>query len=254
MRAIFSHRFFAHKAGFTSSSFCLSVIKGRYNLSPVATTKIVRALELDPRQTAYFQALVNYNQSKRSEEREEAWTRIRELRKQVEFASLREPQQKYFSHWYYPVLRELATHPSWDGDFIKLARWLDPQLSTEEARSGVHDLVEWGILSLDEAGKYHPTDALIHAEGTPPVALRQIRREFLQHGIGALDTKTPAQRFATFSTLAMSEDSYEFATQVLEEARRKIIARAAGDSQVEKVYQMVLQVFPLSRALTEDSQ
>jgi len=218
-----------------------------------ATQKLVHALELDPRQATYFQALVNYNQSKRSEERDQAWGTIRELRKQVEFASLSQPQHKYFSRWYYPVLRELAIHPKWDGDFIKLARWLDPQLSTEEARTGVQDLVDWGILAKDSAGKYQATNALIHAEGVPPVALRQIRREFLQHGVGALDTKTPAQRFSTFSTLAMSEDSYDFALHILEEARRKIIARAAGDTHVEKVYEMVLQVFPLSKLLTEVS-
>ena len=251
MRAAFSHRFFARKAGFSSSSFCLSVIRGRFNLSVAALEKLVRAMELDTRQAAYFKALVQYNQSKKPQEREAAWVQIQELRKSVEFKSLGAPQQGYFSHWYYAVLRELACHPAWDGDFLRLARWLEPQLSTEDARKAVQDLLEWGLLIQEPNGRYRQTNALLNADGVPPVALRQIRREFLQHGVGALDALPPSLRFTAMTTLAVSKSSYEYAVQVLEEARQKIIARAADDSSVEKVYEMILQVFPLTRPIGE---
>ena len=252
LRAAFSHRFFAQKAGFTSSSFCLSVIKGRFNLSRTATEKILKALELDHRQSSYFTALVQYNQAKQPPERDNAWGQIQELRRSVQFQGLSVPQHGYFSRWYYPVLRELITHPQWDGDFIQLARWLTPTLTTEVARSAVQDLLNWGIVSQDSAGRFVAASQLIHGEGVPPMALRQIRREYLQNGVAALDALPPSQRFATFTTLAMSENTYDFALKVLEDARRKIIARAADDPKVEKVYEMVLQVFPLTKRISGD--
>ena len=252
MRATFSHRFFARKAGFTSSSFCLSVIKGRFNLSHVATEKVLKALELDNRQSSFFTALVQYNQAKQATEREDAWMKIQELRRAVEFQGLAVPQHGYFSHWYYPVLRELITHPQWKGDFIQLARWVTPTLSTEVARAAVQDLLDWGIVIKDPQGRYVASSPLIHGEGVPPMSLRQIRREYLQNGIGALDALPPSQRFATFTTLAMSENTYDYTLRVLDDARRKIIARAAGDAKVEKVYEMVLQLFPLTKRISGD--
>jgi uncharacterized protein (TIGR02147 family) len=253
-RAAFSHRYFAQKAGFTSSSFCLSVIKGRYNLSSSATEKMVRAMELDPRQAIFFGALIRYNQSKSATEREAAWVAIQSIRRQVEFTSLTLPQQGYFSRWFYPVLRELVTHPAWDGNWITLARRVDPALTVEETREALHNLESWGLIEKTPEGKFRCSSVLLNAEGVPPIALREIRREFLQLGIGALDSKPPSQRFTTFTTLAMSESSYEYALKVLEEARRKIIAKAAGDERVEKVYEMVLQVFPLTKLIAEEKR
>jgi len=248
-RATFSHRFFARKAGFTSSSFCLSVIKGRFNLSQVALGKVVGALGLDTRQASYFGALVQYNQAKHQADRDQAWLEIQQIRKAVAFKKLESPQHGYFSRWYYPVIRELAVHPSWNGDELQLARMLEPQITTEEAREALQNLLDWEILLKAPSGKYLANSQMINAEGVPPVALRTIRREFLQLGVGALDTMPPSQRFLTFSTLAMSEDSYEYALQVIEDARKKILTRASADDNVQKVYELVLQLFPLTRPL-----
>ena len=93
LRAVFSHRFFAAKAGFSSSSYCLNVIRGRFNLTPKSVDKMAQAMELDNRQKAYFAALVQYNQAKRTEEREFAWNQILQIRTQNEFAHISNNQK-----------------------------------------------------------------------------------------------------------------------------------------------------------------
>lgn len=82
--------------------------------------------------------------------------------------------------------------------------------------------------------------------------LRQIRREYIQHGIGAVESKKPFERFATFTTLAMSASSYDYAVRVLEEARQKIIARASDDNVVDKVYEMMILTYPMSRSVKKE--
>ena len=62
------------------------------------------------------------------------------------------------------------------------------------------------------------------------------------------------ERFAAFTTLAMSEKSYNYAVEVLEEARKKIIARAANDSEVERIYEMMLVAFPMSRKIGKEAE
>lgn len=262
MRAVFSHRFFAAKAGFSSSSYCLNVIRGRFNLTPKSIDKIARAMEFEPLQKSYFEALVQYNQAQQVNERESAWGQIVQIRKQIEFTHLGAKEQLYFSKWYYPIIRELVVSSHWKGDYMLLARSLDPQITTEEAREAVKNLVEWGLIrevpSEDSdagahAARFEETSQMLDASAIPPMALRQIRREYVQHAIGAIENKTKNERFAAFTTLAMSEGSYNYAVEVLEEARKKIIARAANDSNVERVYELMMVAFPMSKKMEKEA-
>ena len=252
MRSVFSHRFFAAKAGFSSSSYCLNVIRGRFNLTPKSIEKISKAMDFEPLQKEYFEALVQYNQAQQVDERDQAWKQILQIRKQIEFTHITTREQAYFSKWYYPVIRELAADTQWHGDYRVLARSLTPQITTEEARDAVKNLLEWGLLRKLDDGRYVQTSQMLDAAEIPPIALRQIRREYIQHAIGAVESMPKDERFAAFTTLAMSESSYNYAVEVLEEARKKIIARASNDTNVERVYEMMLVAFPMSKKVGKE--
>ena len=253
LRAVFSHRFFAAKAGFSSSSYCLNVIRGRFNLTPKSIEKISKAMDFEPLQKAYFEALVQYNQAQQVDERDQAWEQILQIRKQIEFTHVTTREQAYFSKWYYPVVRELAVESDWNGDFRVLARSLTPQITTEEAREAVKNLLEWGLLKK-EGERYECVSQMLDAAEIPPIALRKIRREYIQHAIGAVESMPKDERFAAFTTLAMSESSYNYAVDVLEEARKKIIARASNDTNVERVYEMMLVAFPMSKKVGKEAE
>lgn len=253
MRAVFSHRFFAAKAGFSSSSYCLNVIRGRFNLTPKSIEKIAKAMDFEPLQKAYFEALVQYNQAQQVDERENAWEQILQIRKQIEFTHVTTREQAYFSKWYYPVVRELAASSDWNGDYRVLARSVTPQITTDEARDAVKNLLEWGLLRQLDDGRFEETSQMLDATEIPPMALRQIRREYIQHAIGAVESMPRNERFAAFTTLAMSENSYNYAVEVMEEARKKIIARASNDLNVERVYEMMLVAFPMSRKIGKEA-
>ncbi|MCQ2055706.1 MAG: TIGR02147 family protein [Fibrobacter sp.] len=255
MQAVFSHRFFAAKAGFSSSSYCLNVIRGRFKLTPKSIEKIAKAMDFEPLQKDYFEALVQYNQADQVEKRESAWKRIAEIRKQIKFTPVNTREQAYFGKWYNPVIRELAVNSNWDGDYIKLARMVEPQITTDEAREAVKNLVEWGMISEVKKGdkvQYKETSQLLNATQIPPILLRQIRRDYIQHAIGAVEHKSKDERFAAFTTLAMSEKSYNYAVEVLEETRQKIIAKVANDSNVEKIYEMMIVAFPMSKNMKKE--
>ena len=253
MRAVFSHRFFAAKAGFSSSSYCLNVIRGRFNLTPKSIDKIAKAMDFEPLQKSYFEALVQYNQAQQVDERENAWEQIVQIRKQIEFTHITTREQAYFSKWYYPVVREMAVNADWHDDYMVLARMLTPQITTEEARDAVKKLLEWNLLKK-VGDHYEETSQMLDASEIPPIALRQIRREYIQHAIGAVESMPKDERFAAFTTLAMSESSYNYAVEVLEEARKKIIAKVANDPNVERVYEMMLVAFPMSKKIEKEAK
>lgn len=222
------------------------MIRGRFNLSIKSIDKLAKAIEFSAIQKQYFTALVDYNQAKCPEERDLAWNQILQIRQQLEFTHITHGQQDYFSKWYYPVLRELVVHLDWNGDYIKLARSLDPVISTEEARVAVKNLEEWGLIRDLGNGRYEATSLMLDAIKVSPISLRQIRREYIQHAIGCIESKKKEERFSAFTTLSMTEESYAYAVNVLEEARKKIITRAAGDKEIEKVYELMVVLYPMS--------
>jgi hypothetical protein len=57
------------------------------------------------------------------------------------------------------------------------------------------------------------------------------------------------ERHTTCLLLAMSEDSYRKATELLTDAAQKCLALAAADPRVDRVWQVALQVFPASLPL-----
>ena len=252
LKPVFSHRFFAAKAGFSSSSYCLNVIRGRFNFTVKSIEKFSKAVSFTDLQKSYFFALVFYNQAVHPEERDHAWNQILKIRQQLEFTQIQHEQQDYFSKWYYPVLRELVVHLDWKGDYIKLARSLDPPITTEEARLAVKKLIEWALIEKSSDDTYKTTSHMLNAQKIPPIALRQIRREYIQHAIGSIESKGKDERFSTFTTLTMSEESYRYAVQVLEEARQKIISRAASDMSVEKIYELMVVLYPMSKAILKE--
>ena len=199
--------------------------------------------------------MVEYNQAKQVEERENAWDEIVQIRSKNEFVHISEDQQDFFSKWYYPVLRELVCQPAFDGDMMRLARMVVPAIPTEEARVAVENMIRWNLIQKTVDGKFQKTAEMIDAKNVSPMNLRKIRREYVQQAIGAIESKKAHERFAAFTTLAMSESSYDYAVKILEEARQKIMAKAADDPEVEKIYEMMIVMYPLSEKLkTEDAK
>lgn len=248
----FSLRFLALKAGFSSHSFLDNVIRGKRNLTLESLRKVAKYLRLGRRETAFFQHLLLYNQAKTYQEREESLREMGKIRKSIEFYRVQEDQYAYYAQWYLPVLRELAVYSDWKGDFKKLAEQVRPAISTDQAKQGIRTLIEIGLLRLDKAGAYAQTDRVVTAEDVPGYIFREVRTQYLLRAIEAAESLPAHQRHVAYSVLAMSRRTYEEITRMLDEERKKALVMASEDSEVDGVYGLSMQVFPLSSGLRPD--
>lgn len=246
---IFSNRYFAMKAGFKSSSYILSIIKGRFNLSYATLHKTISAMELNGASAQFFENLVFYNQAKEFDEREKYFQKLEEIRKRTNFYKLDNRQYEYIKAWYFLVLREIAVLFDWKDDFKKLARMIRPQISTEEARSAIGIMLEIGLLTKDDSGHYHQNSASLNLEGVPKYLLTNLKKELIMRGADAVQVIDKSERFAAFSTLTMCKETFDFACEVLEDARRKIIGKSLNDSNPDKVFEMNVLLFPVSHSI-----
>jgi uncharacterized protein (TIGR02147 family) len=254
MRSVFSHRFFAQRAGFSSSSFCAHVIEGKRNLTPDSVVKMVKGLGLSGRHLAYFTALVQFNQAASIQEREINLAKMERLRKSSEFYRIHQKQFAYYDEWYYPVIRELVVYSNWNNDYVKLARLVQPAIPPEKARQAVVALVAMGLLEEKGDGTYLQTNQVVTASEVPASVTRKTRKELILKALESIETLSPTKRHVAGATIAMSEQTYKSAIEILDETRKKIIEMAATDTIVDGVYQLNIQAFPLSKSLIDTSQ
>lgn len=246
LRATFSHRFFARRAGFSSSSFCAHVIEGKRNLTTKSLRQMNRGLGLGGRAAKYFETLVFYNQSKTIEERESFARVLQRIRKAANFYKVNQRQYAYYDQWYHPIIRELAVFSDWNGDFARLGAMVRPSISADKAKKAVETLVSVGLLVVDENGEYRQVSEALTAEGVPPVVTRAFRREYLHLAGHAMEELEIKDRHVSGVTVAMSRARFDHLCARLDDIRREVLENAIDDTHVDGVYQFNFQAFPMT--------
>lgn len=249
LSSAFSHRYFARKAGFSSSSFCAHVIEGKRNLTLNSLRKMVRGLGLSGKPESYFTTLVLYNQADTVEDREHYYPQLERLRKSTRFYRIQGKQHAYYDEWYYPVIRELAVYADWHGDYAVLGNLVRPPLPPERCRKAVETLIEIGLLRRNADGTYTQLSSAVTAEGVPAVVTRKSRKEFILRAIEAMEDLPVDERHISGVTAAMSEKRYKEIMDQIDALRREILTAATGDSTVDGVYQFNFQLFPVSNRI-----
>jgi uncharacterized protein (TIGR02147 family) len=250
-RAAFSHRYFARKAGFATSSFCAHVIEGKRNLTLKSLKKVTRGLAIKGRAATFFKYLVLYNQASTPRDKDLYFKKINRVRKSSAFYSVQKTQYAYYDEWYYPVIRELAVYSGWDGDYAALGSMVVPSLQPEKARRAVELLLDIGMLVKKGNGSFALPHEAVTAIDVPPAVTRKSRREFITLAQDAMEKLPVDSRHISGVTVLMSAEGFERIAAGFDALRENIIAEALKDDKKEKVFQFNFQAFPLSKAFAE---
>jgi len=245
----FSHRSFAQKAGFASSSFFSHVIDGKRSLTESSMEKMLRGVSLRGRRATFFKTLVLYNQAETVEEREELYKRLNRIRRGSELFTVNEKQWSYYEEWFYPVIRELAVLGDWENDFKKLGELVTPVITPEKARKAVDLLLDIGMLKrVDKT--FSLSHNTVSAKDVPTVVTRKMRREFIHLAEEAMEKLAVEERHISGVTVTLTEKQYRIVEEKINELRQAILSETLGETAGPgKVYQINLQAFPLSKTV-----
>jgi uncharacterized protein (TIGR02147 family) len=250
LRTTFSHRYFARKAGFATSSFCAHVIEGKRNLTPASLKKVIRGLAIRGRAATFFRFLVLYNQASTAREKDLYYTKLNQIRKSSGFYPVQQAQYAYYDEWYYPVIRELAVYSGWNGNYAALGSMVVPPLQPEKARRAIETLIGIGMLIKTEYGSFALPHEAVTAIEVPPAVTRKTRKEFIALAQDAMEKLPVESRHVSGVTVLMSAAKFDQIAARFDELRKEIIAEALEDDKKEKVFQFNFQAFPLSRDIT----
>lgn len=249
-RSVFSWREFSKIAGFSSSSYMKVVCDGKSKLSRVGVERTGAAMGLVGFEMEYFRAMVEYGQAATEAKKKAAYEKMLGIAKVHKVRVMEGDLFEFYDSWQNPVVRELA--PLMPGATPgEMAKMCYPEVSAAEVQKSLNFLMKAGLLKKAGDNAFELAETSIR--GTPDatrLALRGMHREMSKLATPAINLPVEERHFSGV-TMGLSRESFNKIENVLDECRRKIVAIAAEDKDIDQVYRLNLQLFPLTRKAKE---
>jgi uncharacterized protein (TIGR02147 family) len=251
---VFSYRYFCIKAGIKSPALFQEIVAGKRNLTSKTIPRFIKGLDLSPIDAQYFTALVHFNQSKNMHEKTQYLDLMNSLKRKVPREVVPIDQYAFYSRWYLLILRELACIVPWNGDFGALAKAIVPPIKKSEAQEGIRFLVEKGFLTVNKNGDYSQTKrAITSGSEVTSIGIRNFNEHMTRRGADAINEFSTEVRDIRTMIVGISPESYPLIKHEIREFMDRVARIVDNDEQSDRVYNLGIQLFPVSKFDNEES-
>jgi uncharacterized protein (TIGR02147 family) len=256
VRPSFSFRLFAKLAGLRSPNFLKLVIDGQRNLGADSIARFAQALELSAADAEFFADLVAFSQADSLAEKNRAFERIAASRRFRQARRIDGELFAYLSHWYNPVIRELAAREDFQEDPRWIAAQVAPRISPSEAAEAMKLLLSLGLLVRDpktgRAVRGEPTLATEHEVRSLGAAA--FHRQMLERAAASIEDVPRELRDLAALTVCISPETAALVKQRIHQFREVLAELCDSDTRGSVVYQLNVQWFPLSLVESGESK
>lgn len=253
-RPAFSYRYFARRAGHTSPNFLKLVIEGKRNLGPASITAFARALELDAEEASFFAELVAYGQAKTDADKNKHLTRITAARNYRKAGRIEGQLFEYLSHWYLPAIRELVARTDFVEDPKWIARELVPAITAKKAADGLKVLLNLGLVRRMPDGRLERGDPSWTTGPEPSSKIVEaFHNQMLTLATEGLQKFSADERSVSSLVVCVKAKTVTELKRRLTSFQQELLALCDADEEPEVVYQVGMQLFPLSRPRSDAS-
>lgn len=243
-KKFYSFRYVASKTGI-DASFYVRIINKQKHIGESKIETLADFLELNERQKEYFYTLVLFNRATNDQVAKDLFSKLMSLKTSFGREIL---NFRYFAEWYIIPMREFLNYYSFDGDYEKLGLQFIPSISENEARNAVKTLVELNLIKEDDKGFLRPCDTLLTTgDQWKSIAISNFQKAMINLGKEAIDRFEPDLRDISTVTVSTSQECMAAISERLAQARKEILEMIAVEKSVDGVYQINLQVFPLTK-------
>lgn len=229
----YSLRAFAKNLGISHTALSL-IFSGKHKTNPKFVSKIVDKLDLSFRQRKLFLA-------EHSHELKDSNTPSSETHQIIDH-----DQFSMISEWqHYGILSLLET-----SDFQMDYAWIANRLGISPllAKNSVERLFRLKFIGKDSKGKWHrPKGSIRFNNKKSTSATRRLHQQFIKKGYESLNNDSFDIRAHYAMTFAMNPKDIPYAIEKIREFRYKLSEELEHMSNKEEVYNLYVQLYPLSR-------
>lgn len=201
----------------------------------------------DGREKQYFADMVSFNQAKNHSESRQYLEKL-VATKECKVENVARDQFEYFDHWYHAVIRELITFYPYVGDDAALGLMVRPPISASQVKSSVALLERLSMIRKNpETGFYEQTQGLISSGSESySTAVNSYIQQNLDVATSAIDRFEREERNLSTLAFGCDEDTYKELVEMVRRFRREVLAKVNQCQKPNRVFQLGMQLFPLS--------
>lgn len=241
-----TYRILSQMAGFRAPNFIHLVINGKRNLGLEGIHKLCHMLQLNPRQTSFFENLVLFNQAKSSEDKQYYSKQLSTLHHKSQARLIDKKQVCLFDKWYYTVIRELVATEDFKADPDWIAKKLEKKITASDAQEALDFLLTKNFIKQDIFGKWQACEPQIKTRDRGVEnAIRNFHIKMIDWARTSL-SEPPNKRHITGMTLSVSAAKFYLIIKkivLFQEEIRQLL----NDKVSENILQKICQELNLSR-------
>lgn len=253
----YTYSVFSASADIKSPNYLKLVIEGQRNLSEQMVLKFAKAMKFNKLQTEEFGLLVEYGQETDPQKRAQALRRLADYRfkHQVKNGVVTSKTHELLPNWLTWLLYHLTDQAGVDFKPEKIRELIRTQTNIEEIRRSIHRLLEAGLLTrnVDDGTIHKGKDLIDDHKDVPPAVIKKLQTELMYLGMESLFLDSPTDREFGALTVSLTEEEFnrfKFELRQLRKKWQKDIAVNRAGAKGQRVYQLNVQLFPI----TEKSQ
>lgn len=244
--AFFSYRYISQKVGI-DHALLIKIFQGKRHLSSRSIQAFAALMGLSRRKAEYFEFLVLYGKAKTDRETKHYFEKLLAF-SNIDSHKIESDKYEFYQKWYYSAVRELIRIYPIDTDFKTLAGLVEPSITPAEAKKAVGLLQRLGFIRKNRQGFFEQTDRFITTgDEWRSIAIRSFQKECMKLASQALETIPKVERDISTVTVTLDDEGFEKARERVQFLQKEIVDIAASCGNVNRVYQINLQVFPLSK-------
>ena len=239
------------RVGFSSKGFVTQIIQGKTKIPKDKIRTFGEALELRKNEQDYFELLVLFGQAKTHREKNQYFQEL-VSRFLTRIHHIGPDTYEFYSTWYYSAIRSILAFYPFDGDYKKLAQQLVPAITPGQAKRAIELLERLSLIVKKDDGRYHLTNRIVSTgDSVGSTAVVNFQQQTMDLAKEALERFSKEQRDSSTLTLGLSEEGYRAVVEKIAALRKELLAIARFDRDINRVIQVNLHAFPLSKISKE---
>ena len=242
----FTFRFLSQKTSIDPAHIA-RVFQLKRHLSEKSLVPFIQLCKFSEEERNYFDRLVAYNTARTERQAKQAFEVLLSL-SSVKSHTLRADQYAFYTKWYYTAVRALiATRSFTAKDSGTIAQILSPPISKREAREAVKLLLKLGLVYAGDNGILRCSDTHI-TTGVKwqSLAAKTFQAETMRLARESLDRHPKEVRDFSTVTIGIKRGRIDEMRQRIADFRKSIMHLAEEDQEPDDIFQLNIQLFPLT--------
>lgn len=229
------------------------VLNGTRNISIELSKKFAEYLKMSKKEIEYFECMVLFDQAQKIEEKNKHLLKLLSMRKKnvdvLEF-----DQFEYFTKWYVVAVKEILSVYKFNGDFDELAKIVNPPITCGQAKDSVELLERIGIVKFKN-GSYEVNKTHLKTPDTwKSLAVSNFQHAMIRLAGEALDRYPKDCRDFSTASMSISEEGILKIKERIKLFYQDVVEIVNEDSKQSQVYELNIQLFPISRKLPDQKK